>query len=294
MKTVPLSRRFLSDLTAVAPKLPEQSASASFVEDLAMAFEIAQHSQSTSDEDICFLGEHLQEWRSRAQRQLHGLLARLPVDDPLLCPISLFRTMDYGRLETAHTRALAWLLDPRKEHGFGDKLLATLLARIEDIALPIEIQNVESERLIDGPRVFETTGRIDILAEGSWIGKGGKRIPWVLVIEAKIDAEEGEEQLSWYEDWLDAAAGNRQVLRVFLTPDGREPETGRQDWFPLKFQELVETFRSVFDELRDKPGSHFLRFYLAGVLRDVCGWPVPIRSDCADPYSVLSYLRHVQ
>jgi hypothetical protein len=132
--------------------------------------------------------------------------------------------------------------------------------------------------------------RIDVFAEGDWTGQGGKRIPWRLVLEAKIDALEGEEQLSRLDDWIDSLEDDRQTLRVFLTPEGRKPDTSQKKWFPLKFQELVETFRAASEELRNEEGYYYLRFYLAGVLRDICRWPIPMRPDYHDPYSVLDYL----
>jgi hypothetical protein len=52
-------------------------------------------------------------------------------------------------------------------------------------------------------------------------------------------------------------------------------------------------FRAVYGGLRDKPGFHFLRFYLAGVLQDICGWPRKITADAPDPYAVASYLKAV-
>ncbi|MBI3409333.1 MAG: PD-(D/E)XK nuclease family protein [Planctomycetes bacterium] len=295
MKPARLPPDFLADLKAVAPAPPDQTVSTQFLKDLATvdkSVREAEARQSVSDEDFRFIAERLQEWRSNTRKKLEMLIGRLPEDDPLRCPISLFATMDYGRLETAHTRTLAWLLDPDKEHGFGSKLLEALLSCVEKQDLPVQVHRVESEWFIEEPARRETSGRVDIFAEGNWMESEEDRIPWRLVVEAKIDAWEGEEQLTFYEDWLDSFADNRQVLRVFLTPEGRQPETARQNWFPLKFQELVEAFRAAADALRDKPGYHYLRFYLAGVLRDVCRWPLPIRLDCSDPYSVLSYLRH--
>ena len=40
--------------------------------------------------------------------------------------------------------------------------------------------------------------------------------------------------------------------------------------------------------------SGLLRYYLAGVLQDVCRWPFPIKDDCRDPYSVVSYMKRNQ
>ena len=55
--------------------------------------------------------------------------------------------MGYGRLETAHTRTMAWLLG-EEEHGFGSRLLEALLSLLLDgrkIHLT-HVSKVESER----------------------------------------------------------------------------------------------------------------------------------------------------
>jgi hypothetical protein len=147
---------------------------------------------------------------------------------------------------------------------------------------------VKSEVPIDGSGA---RGRLDVLAEGTW--ENGERSGWVLVIEAKVDAWEGEDQLDKYESWLRSRAAGRELFLVFLTPDGRAPETGAEEWVSLSFLELVRTFRAVYDGLRSAPAFHFLRFYLAGVPQDVCGVPRNLAGDTADPYAVASYLNAV-
>lgn len=237
------------------------------------------------------MAEHLDAWHNQAREELKKCLAHLPDDDPLKCPVSLFGTMDYGRLETAHTRTLAWLLNPAmsKEHGFGLKLLEACLARFTDQPLR-EVQDVrvEAEYCCTGLGGSEL-GRLDVMAEGRWEDGTG----WLLVIEGKVDAWEGEEQLDRYEEWMDFYARDRQQIRVFLSPDGRPASTGEDEWRPLSFAELAEMLRTAAAGEEKKPGYHFLRYYLAGVLRDICGWPIPITPGCADPYSVLQYLKHV-
>ena len=123
----------------------------------------------------------------------------------------------------------------------------------------------------------------------------GKEVSWLLVIEAKIDAEEDEEQLSQYDDWIERYYPRpTEVIRVFLTPDGREPQTSSDsaEWEVLKFVDLAAVFRRV-SGLQDRPGYHFLRYYLTGVLRDICRLPVPISSDCENPYAAVDYLKSV-
>lgn len=199
--------------------------------------------------------------------------------------------MDFGRLETAHTRTLAWLLHPMGEHEFGDRLLIALLRHLtpDDRIEKLSGVSVASEVPIDG-RTADERGRLDVLALGEWPASNKCSVRWVLAIEAKIDAHEGFEQLAKYERWLDQEARCDRIFRVLLTKDGRSAETANQDWHHLSFLELVQVFRSEMSTLTGTEGIHFLRYYLAGVLQDVCGWPRAGIHNATDPYAIAEYL----
>jgi hypothetical protein len=285
-----LSQQFIADLNAVysttALRLPP-----SFIADLESVLATAKTKPPV--EDFQFLEIHLREWRRSTRDRLKEWMASLPPDDPLLCPISLFGTMDYGRLETAHTRTLAWLLDPNREHGFGNELIESLLSHVQGGEVPpgrILIERVESELPFNLPGSGRM-GRIDVFAKGKWIKDDSS---WLLVIEAKIDASEAKDQLAQIEDWTDE--DGTDVFRVFLTHDARKPESAQElrNWSRLAFSELASILWSAGKKQKDKAGYHFLRYYLAGVLQDVCGWPFPIEADYPDPYSMLSYIKEAQ
>jgi hypothetical protein len=106
-----LSSLFLADLDRV------------YVEDCSPAL-------GDAESDLDELAGQFSDWRAAKRKQIRALLSSLPEDDPIRCPISLLGTLDFGRLETAHTRTLAWLLDPGREHGFGAHLLRSLLAHV--------------------------------------------------------------------------------------------------------------------------------------------------------------------
>jgi hypothetical protein len=289
-----ISAEFLADLDAICPKVSIWNPPSAFLEDLETAYVHARTFSlpvpAVSGADLALLERDLTTWRRYYERLLHQHLAQLPGDDPLLSPVSLFATMDYGRLETAHTRALAWLLDDR-EHGFGFRLLEALLLHLLEgrQIRRTHVERVESEYVVDRGSASTGKGRIDILAEGRW-EESGEEVSWLLVIEAKIDAEEGEEQLSQYDAWLGRYAHATEVLRVFLTPDGRSAQSAQAAWQPLSFLDLASVLCRV-SGLHDKPGYHFLRYYLTGVLRDICELPVPITADCRDPYTAVDYLQ---
>jgi hypothetical protein len=239
-----------------------------------------------SGNDLARLGEALSAWRLCTVAKVERRLKDVPADDPLYCPISLFGTLGYSRLETAHTRALAWLLDPDGAHGFHDALMGRFLGafwpgRIERL----QLSTVKPEYPIDG-------GRLDVYALGT--GEvDGKTTPFVAVIEGKIDAEAGETQLSDYNDWVKRHHPDRKALLVFLTADGL-PDEGDGDWHAVSFADLVMILRGGMEELSGAQGYHYLRYYLAGVLRDVCRWPIPLDTKKANPHLLLDYLGKVK
>ena len=201
-----LSVKFREDLAQVYGTLQSQPLSAAFLSDLV---EVHATLPAMYDANFRYLAERFHQWRTLTKEFVRDHLLHLTDDDPLRCPISLFRTMDYGRLETAHTRTLAWLLDPGNdndaEHGFGHTLIKALLKRVaeRDDLEGVHVDRVKSEHSFDDSG---RKGRLDILAEGEWQSKE-EHVQWVLAIEAKVDAWEGEGQLLKYDKWLRSYAG---------------------------------------------------------------------------------------
>jgi PD-(D/E)XK nuclease superfamily len=247
--------------------------------------------------DYARLEKNLSEWRKAARKEMKSRIADIPLDDPIYCPISLFGTMDFGRMETAHTRTLRWLFDPYQGHGFGDLLLREFITELfpELADVDLKTANVRAEHRIQ-KLTTGSWGRIDILANGSFQDVSTNCVSnWVLLIEAKIDASESDSQLEGYEEWAKANYPTAQVYHVFLTPDGRLPESGSDAWKSASFITLASVLRRNFERLKELPGYHFLRFYVSGVLKDICDWklPVPDAETCADPYGYVEYMRKV-
>jgi hypothetical protein len=57
--------------------------------------------------------------------------------------------------------------------------------------------------------------------------------------------------------------------------------------------EECRIFRGVYGGLRQAAGFHLLRFYLAGILQDICHFPRNLSEDHPDPYAVAAYLKTV-
>lgn len=199
--------------------------------------------------------------------------------------------MKRGDFEPAHTSTLAWLLDPQKEHGFGHTLIKSLIHYIakEKNQQSFVVIKDESERLHRIPGK-EKSGRTDIWVEGEW-DSGSK---WLLIIEAKIFSSEGENQLANYEE-MASQYGKRgyEIFRVFLTPRGEMPVSATGIWLPLSFSQLAILLWSCSIPLREKPGYHFLRYYIAGIFRDILGCPIGLESARDHPFDLFPFLKAI-
>jgi hypothetical protein len=263
----------------------------SFFSDLAKVIESTDRAPKRH---LPVLVQRFAQWRNDTIKQISGFLEVLPKDDPLNCPISLFGTMDFGRLERAHTKVLAWFLDPAKEHGFGPTILKALLREVEFEHLEsVDFLAVEAE----AEKLLETGERLDVFVEGVYKNGIQKQEKWYLVIEAKVDAGEGSDQISGYDEWIFNNLESEHVLRIFLTPDRRLPISAKTigNWKCMSFLDFARIFRHVLSQLRDAEGYHFLRHYLTGVFKDIYHWELPIADprQCVDPYGFLSYVKAI-
>jgi hypothetical protein len=245
--------------------------------------------------DLAELAHLFDEKWARARKRLGGekWWERLHPYHPLLCRIGLFRTLDLGLHETAHTGALAWLMDPGGDHGFEDILLRAFLKRIFGLDTEPQLSNVS---IMSEIRAGENRDRLDVLMKGMWTVSGRKTEKWMVVVEAKIEATEGEDQCARYVDHLreDIESADRHRF-VFLTQDGRAPVTQSKitsvKWMSLSFIQLMALIGRRLHKLTGRPGFEILRHYMTGVLKDLyqlnCGEPIRERDDI---YSIGEYL----
>lgn len=120
-----------------------------------------------------------------------------------------------GRKEVQNTSVLAWLLNPEGNHNLGPLAFNALLKILRSHTTISDYGRycrVEVER---SPYGQENRVDIEIDAENIY-----------LLIEAKIDAAEQQDQLVRYcEDAKRRAGKRRDWVVIFLTPDGRAATT---------------------------------------------------------------------
>lgn len=133
--------------------------------------------------------------------------------------VNLLQAAKLGRQEIRHTNLLAFFLDPIQAHGLGDELLKQLLEEVGISAAPTGGAFSRLKRLLGGYadlQVRREMMNIDIVA---WSDES----KFVLAIEAKIDAVEGQGQLPRYKDRLLQEFPGYEVRMLFLTTGGSLP-----------------------------------------------------------------------
>lgn len=136
---------------------------------------------------------------------------------------NIFEVIGMAHQELRHSRLLAYLLDPRKDHGLGDLLVKRLLQRVLSTAnsgqaetmVPVSPAELESWDLTRAT-VNREWHHVDIL-----IRDQEHRL--VVIIENKIRSGERPGQLRRYLDVVRRHYPGWRVVPLFLTLDGLPP-----------------------------------------------------------------------
>ena len=123
-----------------------------------------------------------------------------------------------GRDEVRNTSVLAWLLNPRGSHGMGSAVLQHLLSSINKQKNHFPVSegsfcNVRTEISPNG----DISDRLDIEIDTE---------NFYLIIEVKIGATEGYEQLNRYGRLAETQKAHRPWALIYLTPGKKEAKTG--------------------------------------------------------------------
>lgn len=169
--------------------------------------------------------------------------------------VSFLHVLDQHENEVIHSRVLAWLLNPEKPHGIGGTFLRRLLglaatkARDSNLTYegdagrplrPLEVEVVPCHDVrVLTEYCLSADRRLDVLAT-SLAGR------WMLAIENKVNAGEGQNQTSDYFRQLQECLPSTDYharLHVYLSPTGRKPESS--GFIPVSYAEVREVLQRV-------------------------------------------------
>lgn len=118
------------------------------------------------------------------------------------------------RDEVRNTAVLAWWLNPKGEHGLGEALLTLLLKAIrrKDPDWPITTADRHCKVRVETSPDGDRSNRVDIEVNGR---------DFFLIIEVKIDAPQGDNQLQRYRGVAERRCHTKPWRILFLTRDGK-------------------------------------------------------------------------
>lgn len=249
-------------------------------------------SSETPPESLKKLDKRLSKALARAKDEVGDMVKRHREewpDSPLFTRVSLFQPLEYGRLETAQTRALAYLFDPKAEpdHGFGDQLLRAFLEQIR--CTPdgdISTAEVEAEKVIKYEKSYVRLD-VDIAIPSA---NPRRRT----IIEAKVDALGSEDQCSAIRKAVKDNADGCECSFVYLYPRSRQDEFKVEEpWIPLTWEELAIAFLRCLKNNRKAAGAAFLNLYIAGLLSDLEEYNLPVEETSLDSALLLKIVDRV-
>lgn len=137
---------------------------------------------------------------------------------------NLLSFLGWSRKENAHTRMLATLLDPNGLHHEGRHFLDGFLRSVIPKAISgcgeqaMQVHWIaECHKRLPNPTNQRAKRELDLLLLCPSLGIA-------VVIENKVDAAEGENQLTHYWQWLESVDSDYPKRYLYLlTPEGRDP-----------------------------------------------------------------------
>lgn len=161
---------------------------------------------------------------------------------------NFFSLFDLERREAVHSKLLANLLDPLASHGQGLLFLKefTAAARLRD--LPDDLFHHAPSQFWVGREFTIASGRrLDIVVTCLAAG-------FLMVIENKIDHQEGERQLDDYHTWMNTQRQYRNPHLIFLTLLGDKARSlSDSKYVALSYKDHVSNWLKTCETLPQLP-----------------------------------------
>ncbi len=181
-----------------------------------------------------------------ALKALQADASELERIENLLDRFNVFETIGFITKETAHSRFLAFLLDPKEKHGLGDLFLRSFLRKVSESTNKVSLSQVfdnADDRNLDQTtvrrEVLTGDGRIDILLLND-VGK------WAMIVENKIWSAEHSDQLDRYYRFVKKIYPGLQALGCYLTPYGDAPS--HRMYLPLSYRAVCEVVDGILED----------------------------------------------
>lgn len=159
----------------------------------------------------------------------------------MLSDFNVFETLNMVNSEIRHSNMLAWLFNPKENHGLDDYFLHNFLKTF--------VSNNKSS--IEKPTIFDlemfTYSDVEVRKEYKNIDLliiiHEKNAKLVIAIENKVLSSEHSEQLDRYHEIVHEEFKDYDQFLLFLSPDKTNPSNDA--WIPIDYNDVVDILNSV-------------------------------------------------
>lgn len=208
------------------------------------------------------------------QKAIEDLLMDMEIFEQIetkLSNFNAFETLGIVNTEIRHSNVLAWLLNPKENHGLGDvfikKLIQTLFYQNKNIILKSNLTLFDISLMdYDDFNIRREWRNIDILA----ISEENKL---VLVIENKVWSKESNNQLKKYFDIIHKEFSEYNKVFIFLTPYG-DASSDEENWISFNYKNIFDILQKSIELKKDlisQSVKFFIEQYLEILRRYIVG-----------------------
>lgn len=179
---------------------------------------------------------------------------------------NIFSALAIERKELRHSNFLAYILDPRENHGLKDialrKLLRDIFSESKAINRTIFDADYIDFQTIEIRREWRNIDVLIILNDD------------IILIENKVDTVDHSNQLKRYRKIAEEAFPKKHRHYVYLTPFGGDPQDAESrdsyiNYSYLQISEIIESILKLYNNSISQKISFYLSDYLTTVKREL-------------------------
>lgn len=169
--------------------------------------------------------------------------------------INIFEVTGMGQQEIKHSNVLGFFLDPGGKHGMEDRFLKRIL---QSTVKSLPVNSNASHKAPSALRIM-LDDYSDAVVHREWLRMDliivSEANKTVFVIENKVGAKEGDNQLTRYREKIDEQPKFKgyQKIYAFLTPDG--DEASDSEWGQITYEEVLTNLLESQKERTNKISS---------------------------------------
>ena len=179
---------------------------------------------------------------------------------------NIFRALSIERKELRHSNFIAYILDPRENHGLKDIVLRKLLRDLFTESKSLDRTIFDADYIdLNNIEIRREWRNIDILI----VLKND-----VIVIENKVDSVDHSNQLRRYRKIVEESFQAKKRHYVYLTPFGNDPQDAESrscyiNYSYVQISEIIESILKLYSNSISQKIYFYLSDYLTIVKREL-------------------------